>query len=165
MKPYARLLAAAAFALLTGLGLAQEQPKPSASHLEVARVVVTASGIARSFDGMIPGFVQQVRRTLVTRPELSKDLEEIFVKITPEFEATKQELVETAARLYAKNLSEPELKEIAAFFNSAAGKRYVETQPLVINEMYAELETWSQKTSGALVERIRAEMKARGKPF
>jgi hypothetical protein len=143
---------------------AQAAPKTPA-HLEAARAVVLASGIARSFDNMIPGFVQQVRRITVTRPDLTKDLEEVIAKVTPEFDKTKLDLINAAAKTYANYLSEAELKEIGAFFNSPTGKRYVDTQPLVINEMYAEVESWSQKTSAALVERIRTEMRARGKQF
>ena len=171
------LIAVVALACLAGPGQAQQpaqgqqpaQAQQSApktpAHLEAARVVVVASGISRSFDAMIPGFVQQVRRVTVTRPDLAKDLEEVITKVSPEFEKTKQELIEAAARVYAERLSEAELKDVGAFFNSASGKRYVDAQPLVINDMYAQVETWSQKTSAALVERIRAEMRARGKQF
>jgi hypothetical protein len=144
----------------------QKQVTPKTpTHLEAARAVVLASGIARSFDNMIPGFVQQVRRITVTRPDLTKDLEEVIAKVSPEFDKTKQELIDAAAKTYANYLTEAELKEIGAFFNSPTGKRYVDTQPLVINDMYAEVETWSQRTSAALVERIRTEMRARGKQF
>jgi hypothetical protein len=175
------LIAVMALACLTGHAQAQQpaqgqqpaqqpaQQKPATpktpAHLEAARAVVLASGIARSFDNMIPGFVQQVRRITVTRPDLTKDLEEVIAKVSPEFDKTKQELIDAAAKTYANYLTEAELKDIGAFFNSPTGKRYVDTQPLVINEMYAEVETWSQKTSGTLVERIRTEMRARGKQF
>ncbi len=117
------LIAVVALASLAGPGQAQQpaqgqqpaQAQQSApktpAHLEAARVVVVASGISRSFDAMIPGFVQQVRRVTVTRPDLAKDLEEVIAKVSPEFEKTKQELIEAAARVYAERLSEAELKE------------------------------------------------------
>jgi uncharacterized protein len=175
-----KLIAVVALACLAGHAQAQQpaqgqQPAQPAqakqttpktpAHLEAARTVVLASGIARSFDNMLPGFLQQVRRITVTRPDLTKDLEEVITKVSPEFDKTKQELIDAAARTYANYLTEAELKEVGAFFNSPTGKRYVDTQPLIISEMYAEVESWSQRTSASLVERIRTEMRARGKQF
>ncbi|WP_163208711.1 DUF2059 domain-containing protein, partial [Citrobacter freundii] len=81
----------------------------------------------------IPTFDQQIRQQTLTRPELSKDLDEVLNGLQPEMELQKQRMIDIAARIYASQLSEAELNDIATFFRSPAGKRYVGTQPQILD--------------------------------
>jgi uncharacterized protein len=137
-------------------------PAPNANHLALAREVMLSSGIARSFDSIIPAFADQIRQQSVTRPELAKDLNEVLTALQPEMELQKQRMVDTAARIYADKLTEAELKEIAAFFRSPAGKRYVESQPVVLDEMVQAMQNWTQEVSEYVMVRVRAELGKRG---
>ncbi|MDP4025010.1 DUF2059 domain-containing protein [Methylobacterium sp. NEAU 140] len=132
------------------------------SHLALAREVVLSSGIARSFDSIIPSFAEQIRKQAVTRPDIAKDLDAVLASLQPEMELQKQRMVDIAARTYAGKLTEPELKDIAAFFRSAAGKRYVETQPQILDDMVGEMQDWTQDVSEYVMVRVRAEMGKRG---
>jgi hypothetical protein len=71
-------------------------------------------------------------------------------------------MINTTATVYARYMSEPELKEIAAFFRSPAGKKYVDTQPAVLDDLVKEMATWSQNLSEYVIIRARAEMAKRG---
>ena len=139
-----------------------QPPGISASHLALAKEVMLSSGIARSFDSIIPAFGEQIRQAAVTRPELTKDLNEVLIGLDPEMELQKQSMIDTAARIYAGRLNEPELAEIAAFFRSPAGKRYVDTQPQVLDDMVQAMQTWTQSVSEYVMVRVRAEMSKRG---
>lgn len=134
----------------------------SPSHLALAREVMLNSGIARSFDSIIPAFADQIKQQSVTRPELAKDLDEVLQSLNPEMELQKQRMIDTAARIYATKLTEPELQDIAAFFRSPAGKRYVETQPQILDEMVQAMQIWTQEVSEYVMVRVRAEMSKRG---
>ncbi|AIQ90820.1 MULTISPECIES: DUF2059 domain-containing protein [Methylobacterium] len=134
----------------------------SPSHLALAREVMLSSGIARSFDSVLPAFADQIRKQTVTRPELSKDLEEVLASLQPEMELQKQRMIDIAARTYASKFSEAELKEIATFFRSPAGKHYVEAQPQLLDEMVQEMQDWTQDVSEYVMVRVRAEMGKRG---
>lgn len=136
--------------------------QPSASHLAVAREVMLNSGIARSFDSMLPVFAEQIKQAAVTRPELTKDLDAVLESLTPEMEMQKQEMINAAARIYAARLSEAELKDIAAFFRTPSGRRYVETQPQVLDDMVKTMQSWTQQVSQYVMVRVRAEMSKRG---
>ncbi len=140
----------------------QAVPTLSANHLALAREVMLNSGIARSFDSIIPSFADQIRKQAVTRPEIQKDLEEVLVQLQPEMELQKQRMIDIAARLYASRLSEAELTDIASFFRSPAGKRYVETQPLLLDEMVHAMQGWTEEVSEYIMVRVRAEMGKRG---
>jgi uncharacterized protein len=149
---------------------AQQPPSPgpasnpnlTQSQIDAGRTVVVLSGMVRSFDSILPQYAEQVRQTLVTRPDLTKDLGEVLEKLKPELEQQKSEMVEAAARIYASRLSEAELKDIGAFFSSPSGKRYVETQPLILDDMFVEMQSWTQRVSAFVIDRVRAEMKKRG---
>lgn len=168
------LLAGLLAATLSSPALAQ--PKPAApaapaapqaaaitpSHLALAKEVMLSSGIARSFDSILPAFGEQIKQAAVTRPELTKDLAEVIEKMQPELELQKQRIIDTASRIYATKLTEAELRDIATFFRSPSGKRYVETQPQVLDDMVQAMQTWTQEVSEYMMVRVRAEMGKRG---
>ena len=137
-------------------------PAYTPSHLALAREVMLSSGIARSFDSVLPAFADQIRKQSVTRPELAKDLDEVLASLQPEMELQKQRMIDIAARTYAAKFSEAELKEIATFFRSPAGKHYVEAQPQLLDEMVQEMQDWTQDVSEYVMVRVRAEMGKRG---
>lgn len=135
----------------------------SASHLAVAREVVLASGIARSVNAIAPEIAGQMRNTLAgTRPEVMKDLDEVLASLRPEIEKESEEMIATTARIFATRLTEAELTQIAQFFTSPAGRRYVDTQPLLLDAMFTEMQAWSQRLSETVVTKVRAEMRRRG---
>ncbi|MCE4223259.1 DUF2059 domain-containing protein [Methylobacterium sp. C25] len=141
---------------------AQNQPAASDNHIALAREVMFNSGIARSFDSIIPALAEQIKKNSVTRPELSKDLDEVIKGLQPEMELQKQRMINVAAQIYARRLSEPELQDIVTFFRSPSGKRYVETQPQVLDELVGAMQDWTQEVSEYMMIRVRAEMGKRG---
>ncbi len=142
---------------------ATAQQEPSESHLSLAREVIQGSGISRSFDSVVPGVIEQLRQGYSrNRPELIRDLEESIKAIQPEADKLRMEMLSAAARVYAARLTEPELGEIATFFRSAVGQKYVNSQPAILEGLYAELQRWGAGVSDRLQASLRAEMKKRG---
>jgi hypothetical protein len=141
---------------------AAPEPDLSAAHLALAREVMLSSGIARSFDSIIPTMAEQIRKNAVTRPDLAKDLDEVLKGLDSEMELQKQRLINIAARIYAKRLNEAELTDIVTFFRSPAGKRYVETRPQIHDDMVGAMQDWTQEVSEYIMVRTRAEMGKRG---
>lgn len=166
-------IATLAISLLAGPTLAQ-QPAPapatpapaqaqfSASHLALAREVAIGSGLTRSFDSILPTFSEQIKQQAVTRPELTKDLDATLTSLEPEMELQKQQMINTTARVFAGRMSEAELRDVSTFFKSPAGQKYVQTQPLVLDELVREMQTWTQNVAEYLMVRVRAEMSKRG---
>ena len=141
---------------------APAEPAITPSHLALAREVMLSSGISRSFDSIMPAMADQIRKNAVTRPDLAKDLDEVLKSLEPEMALQKNRLIEAASRIYAKRLSEAELKDVVGFFRSPAGKRYVETQPQVLDDMVGTMQDWTQEVSEYIMVRTRAEMGKRG---
>jgi len=155
-------LAAAAFVLVLSAGAAVAQAQPSQTHLAAAREVALNSGITRTFDGMLTALEDQLRQITVTRPELTKDLNEVITSLKPEMELQKQQMINATARVFATRMTEAELKEVANFFKSPAGLKYVQTQPLVLDDLVKEIQTWTQNVAEYLMIRARAELGKRG---
>jgi len=139
------------------------QPDIPQSHLAAGRDAVVASGLAESFDSIYLEFRERVAQTVgTTRPEARKDMEEIIASLRPEAEKKRDEIVASSAFIFAKRMSEADLKEIAAFFKSPVGQRYNAARPRAIDEIYALLQPWSMQTSNFLFDRFSEEMRKRG---
>jgi hypothetical protein len=131
--------------------------------LAAARALVIGCGMSRSFSIIIPQFMDQIGSSLTqTRPELSHDLNAVLTELKPEFDRQADEMVDIAAQIYVKQMSEPDLKAAVAFFESPAGKKYVETQPAFLTEVVTAMQGWQGKISTDMMTRVRAEMKKKG---
>lgn len=137
--------------------------KPTASHLAAAREVVTLSGIAYTFNAFLPQVAQQILEGVTrTRPEIKAQLEATLKELLPEFNKRTEEMVDTTAALFAGVMSEDDLKATVTFFKSEAGKKYIEMQPRVIDQMVVSLDAWNRKMQDELFIRVRTEMKKKG---
>ena len=167
MNRFVFFLASTAFAsaLVAGAATAQQpssQPQASPSHLAAARDVAIGSGMVRSFDAITDPLLTSLQQMNVTRPEIKQDLEKVVEQIRPELEQQKQQMIAATARIFASRMSEQELKEVATFFKSPAGLKYVQAQPVILDDIVRELATWTQTVSEYVMIRARAEMAKRG---
>lgn len=157
-----RLAAATVALFMLASPVLAQTAQPTANQLALAREVAVNSGMTRSFDAMTEPFFTQLEQMNVTRPEIRKDLDEVVTILRPEVEQQKQKMIDTAARAFATRLSEQELKEISDFYKTAAGKKYVEVQPGLLDDIVRDLATWTQNMSEYIMIRARAEMSKRG---
>lgn len=173
-RAFSRIASAAlALTLTTATVAVAQQPAPapaapqaaaqvSPAQLALGREIIVGSGMARSFEALIPTFSEQIKQLFVTRPEVTKDLDTVLDQIRPEIEKKKEELVTSAARMMASRINEADLRQIVAFFSSDAGKHYVETQPVVLNDIFDAMRTWANDTAEFTLTRVREEMKKKG---
>lgn len=162
-----RFAAAFALSLLTAAASAQTPApapaEPSAAHVALAREVVVSSGVGNSFQVVVPQLLDQIGQSLARqRPELSADINVVLPNVKLDFDKKVNEMVETAAKLYAQRLSQKELEDAANFFKSASGRKYVGTQPILMTDMFVALQAWSQKISGDMMNRLREELRKKG---
>jgi uncharacterized protein len=132
----------------------------SASHLAVAKEVVVGSGLSRTFEGMAPQIADQIRAGYSrTRPEIIKDMEEALKPIIVDLNRQSEQMINASARLYAQRIPEAELKEIAAFFKSASGQKYVNSQADVLNDLFTEMQVFSQTLGNVMMDRLREDLR------
>jgi hypothetical protein len=137
--------------------------QPSPQQMSLARDVVLYSGIARSFQVVVPQYLDQIGTNLTrTRPDLIRDLNVVMEQLKPEFDKRVDEMVDNAARIYAARLNEQQLKDAATFFKSPAGVAYVQAQPALMGDLFPAMQAWQKQISEDMVTRVRAEMKKKG---
>ncbi|WP_162820480.1 DUF2059 domain-containing protein [Microvirga calopogonii] len=141
---------------------AQQAPQPSASHLAAATEVAASSGLTGAFDAMTDPLLNQLQQMNVTRPEIRQDLDQVVALIRPEVEQKKKEMIDATAKTLASRLSEAELKEIATFYKSPVGQKWVQLQPGILDAIVRDMSIWTQKTSEFILVRAREEMSKRG---
>lgn len=167
--------AAVSLALVVGMPVQAQVPTPPAtatpappadipqSHLLAARDVLVVTGVAESFESIYNEFRVRVREMVVsTRPELRKDTDEVIAALKAEADRKREEIIASSAFLFAKHMSEADLKEVAAFFKSPIGQRYSAARPKALDEIFGLLQAWSVNTSNFLFDRFSEEMRKRG---
>lgn len=137
--------------------------EPSAASVALAREVIVASGLTRSFEIIVPQFLDQIGTTVTrTRPDLIRDLNTVMEQIKPEFDKQTQDVITNAARSYAQRLNDKQLKDISDFFKSPSGVAYVAAQPQIMGDLFSSLQGFSQRLANDMMTRVREEMKKRG---
>jgi uncharacterized protein len=137
--------------------------QPSAASMLVAKQLIATTGATTLFNPLIAGVVEQGKLLyLQQNPGLAKDLNEVAAKIRAELQPRFSELTDEVARLYAKNFTEQELKDVLAFYRSPAGKKLLAVQPKVIESSMSFAQNWANKLSDEVIAKIRDEMKKKG---
>jgi len=124
-------------------------------HLAAARTAIVALGSTDQFDAIIPGAAEQLKVNLI---RANADLQEV-ISATVDEEALKivprrGDLEKEAAQIYAKAFTKEELAAIADFYNSAAGKKLIETGPLVTRELVKSADIWSSGVARDLSDNV-----------
>jgi hypothetical protein len=143
-------------------GPAHAQPATAAA-LAAAKELVELKGAAQMFDPIVTGVVEQTKGALLqTNPQLTKDLNDVGNQLRGEFALRRNEIIDAAAKAYAGRFSEAELKDVVAFYKTAAGKKMLAQEPLVLDETFGFVQQWQGRFSEEVMSRFRAEMKKKG---
>jgi uncharacterized protein len=139
---------------------------PSPAALAAADKILNTIGLKQSIAIVVPGMMQELETNVTrTRPEIRDSLRVTLKAIQPEFDQTAKQTYGEAASLLASQMSEQDIVQVAAFFDSPAGKRYVEVTPIFLQKLGDVTGVWRDKLSTDILERARAEMKKKGVDF
>ena len=151
---------AVALSLASPAAYAQQ---PSAAAMATAKEIVTITGATALFNPLIAGVVEQAKLLFLQQnPALSKDLNEIAAKMRGDLAPRFSELVNEVARNYAVNFTEPELKDVLAFYKTPAGKKLLSEQPKVADASLRFAQTWANALSDQVIAKMREELKKKG---
>jgi uncharacterized protein len=139
---------------------------PSPAALAAADKILNTIGLKQSIAIVVPGMMQELETNVTrTRPEIKDSLRATLKVIQPEFDQTARQTYNQAASLLAAQMSEQEITQVAAFFDSPAGKKYVQVTPVFLQNLGDVTGAWREKLSTEILERARAEMKKKGVDF
>jgi hypothetical protein len=139
---------------------------PSPAALAAADKILNTIGLKQSIAIVVPGMMQELETNVTrTRPEIKDSLRATLKGIQPEFDQTAKQTYAQAESLLASQMSEQEITQVAAFFDSPAGKKYIQVTPVFIRSLSDLTGAWREKLSTDILERARAEMKKKGVDF
>ena len=159
-----RSLVRAAFglALVCAAPAFAQAPALTPSHLQVAREVVDVTGVTANITNIFNEFEASAQGLLATRPEAKKDADAVLAALKPEAEKRADEMAKTATEIFARKMSEADLKEVAGFFKSPVGQRYNALRREAMDDLFSVLQPWTMQTSQYLFDRFSQEMRKRG---
>jgi hypothetical protein len=139
---------------------------PSPAAIAAADKILNTIGLKQSIAIVVPGMMQELETNVTrTRPEIRDSLRATLKAIQPEFDQTAKQTYIQAESLLASQMSEQDITQVAAFFDSPAGKKYVEVTPVYLQNLGDVTGAWREKLSTDILERARAEMKKKGVDF
>lgn len=144
-------------------GMSLAVTPPTAEHMGFARELLSQIGAERLIESVVGNMVARLSQTVTaTRPELTNDLKGVMESIRPEFDKQTPLVVEDAARVFSRAMTEQELRETVTFLKSPAGQKYLDTQGQSVGTISQMLEQWSRQLSQQMYEKARVEMKKKG---
>jgi len=168
---FARPLRAAALAvaMMAFIGTAAAQTSPTPAAIALAKEVLVLKGASQMWDPVIPGVIERVKATFLQgnvfaqgNAAFAKDLGEVAALLRTEYATKSADLTLEVARTYAERFSEPELKELVAFYKTPLGKKVIAEEPKVIDASGTRIQQWADRFSETVIARMRIEMKKKG---
>jgi hypothetical protein len=145
---------------------AEAPPPPSPAAIAAADTILADTGIKQSIALVVPAMMTELERNVTkTRPEIRDSLRETLQAIKPEFDKTAEQTYNTAATILAEQMSEKEIVDVAAFFESPAGKKYLVIEPVFRQKFSSVAVPWQDKLSTDILVRAREEMRKKGIEF
>ena len=157
-------LAAGLILALGAVGAAAADPTPAA--LGYAATILNDVGMKPSLDRIVPAMFGQLQRdVLATRPELKEPLDAAIKAVAPEFFKSEQGVLDDSAKFLAGEMTEDELKQVAAFYESPVGKKFIVSQSALAGHVAEIAGAWRQRLSTDMLARVHEEMKKSGHDF
>jgi hypothetical protein len=139
---------------------------PSAAALGFAATIINDIGLKPSLDRVVPGLFAQLRNeVLATRPELKDPLTQAVQTVSPDFIKSEQLILDDLAKFVATHMTEQELKDTAAFYESPTGKKFADTQGALSVYAGRLAGGWRDELSTDILARVHAELKKTGHDF
>jgi uncharacterized protein len=140
------------------------QPSPAA--IAAADKILGVIGLRESIATVVPRMMAELETNVTrTQPEIKDSLRATLKAIQPEFDQTAKQTYDQAATLLASQMSEKEITDVAAFFDSPSGKKYVQVTPIFLQKLSDITGPWREKLSTDILVRARQEMKKKGVDF
>ncbi len=132
------------------------------SHMKASLQAVAALRITDQFDSILPQTAQALQSELIQKnPDVSDLISEVVQTKTLEMVARRADLEKEVATVYANAFTEAELKDIAAFYEGATGKKLIAEGPIATRETLKAVEIWQRGMARDLAEAVGTELQAR----
>lgn len=147
-------LSAAALAVLaTGQpALAQDVAE---SHLTAARQAIAAMRATEHYDDILPGAAQALKTELIQKnPDLQAAIIEVVDAQALSLASRRGDLEREVAVIYANTFSEADLNVISTFYQSEAGKKLIDSGPIIARQIVEAADIWQRGIARDLARQV-----------
>ena len=142
---------------------AQEEENFESSHLKAAQEVIALTRSDQIFDEIIPKLASQTQQIFTrANPALTREIEETAMEAALEMARRRVELSRTLQLIWARRFTEEELRELAAFFATPVGEKFVEETPVIAALSVGAGRQWEEALSADMVQLTREKLQAKG---
>lgn len=146
------IVAASAFLALAAPAHAQDI---SESHLKAAHDVIESIHATDDFDNILPQAAAALQAQLIQKnPDISQLIAKTVSEKALALASRRADLEKEAALAYAKLFSEKELNDIAAFYNSEAGKKLITDGPAATRDLFKAAQIWQNGIARDLAQQV-----------
>ena len=140
---------------LLGSGFAAQAQDVAPSHLEAAREAIALLQVTNAYDSVLPQAALALKGELIQQnPDRQEEISRIVEEKSIELAGRRSDLEKEAALAFAKSFSEDELKAIAAFYGSTAGKKLLENGPIATREVANAARIWQTGVARDLAQAV-----------
>ncbi len=144
--------------LTAGAAFAEEIP---ASHLAQARAALAAIKGTDQFDAILPQAADALKSELIQKdPNLEALISSTVDNEVLALASRRGDLEGEAARVYAKVFTEEELKAIADFYVTDAGKKLIKEGPIATRGIVDAANVWQAGVARDLASNVAGKLKA-----
>jgi len=145
---------------LSALSSAQEF---SESQLDAAKRASSSAPLSKDLDTVLPILVQRVQTRLISlRPDLHAEITSVVQEVALNLAARRADLDSAIALVWARMFTKDELDQIAEFYNSPVGQKFVEIGPEIGATTIQTVDNWSSRVGEELLDKSREELKKQG---
>lgn len=153
-----KMAAASLVFIYSGATFAQEL---TPEHVKQARGAIAAIGATNQFDAILPQAADALKAELIQKdPNLEALISSTVDSEVLALAARRSDLENEAARVYAKVFTEADLKAIADFYATDAGKKLISEGPLATRELINAVNIWQAGIARDLATNVAAKIKA-----
>ncbi|MCF1505833.1 DUF2059 domain-containing protein [Afifella sp. H1R] len=128
--------------------------EPSDAQMELARKVLSASDLSRSFDEILPEVADQAKMTLIrSNPQMQLGIIEIVDQVALDMVDRRAELEKRLARIWAINFSEGELNDLLTFFETDTGQKFTGTLVGLLSAQVSVSQAWAKEIGDEMLRR------------
>lgn len=169
--PLTKLLVSMALIALFAAGPqnAYAQPPANASRaagtqaLELGRELARLTEARRQLAGLMPMVARNVRELMTAgNPKVAKDFDEMLPLVVGKIMRKEASFEEIVARAYAQHFTIAELQEMVAFYSSTTGRKLIEKQGALAQEVAQSSQPLGSEMGRELAEHMRKELRKRG---
>ncbi len=152
--------------LAVAIVLGVPQPASAQDEAKVAktRELIEVLNMVERADSLATVMVTQMQALVTTanpgKEDIAADL--MREKFLPAMRRHLPGYVELVVGLYAEHFSLAELEETIAFYQSPTGRKWIETQPLVLQQSQQLAVGWAQRVVAEVMREVEADFQKRG---